>query len=200
MFGLTTTRRLRAEVAAAKAEADRQRERAEENEATAKCNRGQALHQLAAADAANRRLYDRNLELGRRNSKLLEADPEYAAGLEQRVARLRKVGKRILAAYGVKAAEVTGLAAQVDESTTKVKNLRKQLVAWEARARTVDPEQAWLARPVDGAPEHRDESAEARVRRAQGQVAALAGRLAELTVANQKCTCQRPLAETGGAV
>jgi chromosome segregation ATPase len=182
MFGLTTTRRLRAEVAAAKAEADRQRdhaERAEGRATTAEYNRSQALHQLAEADAANRRLHDRNLELGRRNSKLTEADPEYAATLEQRV---------------------TDLTAQLDESTTKVKNLRSQLFAWEARARTVDPEQAWLARPVDGAPERRDESAEARVRRAQEHSSALAGRLAELTVANQKCTCQRPLAKTGGAV
>jgi predicted RNase H-like nuclease (RuvC/YqgF family) len=44
--------------------------------------------QLAEADAANRRLADRNLELGRRVSALAEADPEYAAELEQKVARL----------------------------------------------------------------------------------------------------------------
>ena len=137
-------------------------------------------------------------EVERLRDERAEADPDYAAALEQRVDRLKKVGARILTAYGSKSAEVTGLAARVDEGNTKVENLRKQLFAWEARARVVDPEQAWLARPVDGAPALRDETAEARVRRAQDHARDLAARLAEVTAANQRCTCQRPLAKTGG--
>lgn len=58
---------------------------------TATYNREQILRQFADADAANRRLMGRNLELGRRLSALTEADPEYAATLERRVARLLKV-------------------------------------------------------------------------------------------------------------
>jgi hypothetical protein len=56
MLGLTTTRRLRTELAAAKAETDRQRERAEtaeKNAATAVFNRRQALRQLAEAASAS---------------------------------------------------------------------------------------------------------------------------------------------------
>lgn len=98
MFGLTTTRRLRAELAAAHAETDRQRrraERAEDAKNTAVYNREQILRQLAEATAANRRLHGRNLELGKRNSALTEADPEYAGRLEQRVARLVKAVARV---------------------------------------------------------------------------------------------------------
>jgi len=53
MFGLTTTRRLRAELAAAHAETDRQRERAEKaekNTATAVFNRQQVLRTNAGLD------------------------------------------------------------------------------------------------------------------------------------------------------
>jgi predicted RNase H-like nuclease (RuvC/YqgF family) len=119
MFGITTTRRLRAELAIAKAETDRQRDRAEKAEAaaaTAKYNRGQALSQLAAADAANRRLHDRNLELGRRISALTESDPEYAARLERRVARLRLAGKRIFAAYGAQKKRADRLQQRLDDA------------------------------------------------------------------------------------
>ncbi|MFC8423997.1 hypothetical protein ACFUN7_24485 [Streptomyces sp. NPDC057236] len=102
MFGLTTTRRLRAELAAARAEATRQRERAEaakDRAATAEFNREQILRQLGEADAANRRLDGRNRELSERLAKHAEADPEYAAQLERRVARLQKTGRRVLAAW-----------------------------------------------------------------------------------------------------
>ncbi|MFJ8538114.1 hypothetical protein [Streptomyces sp. NPDC093591] len=119
MFGLTTTRRLRAEVAAAKAETDRQRERAEKAvkaEATAKFNRQQALDQLAAADAANRRLHGRNLELGQRISKLTEADPEYAAQLERRVARLRRIVSQLLADRRTETKRADGLQRRLDDA------------------------------------------------------------------------------------
>ncbi|KOG21767.1 hypothetical protein [Streptomyces viridochromogenes] len=123
MFGLTTTRRLRREVAEAKADAtaetDRQRERAdnaEQAQATAEYNRGQVLNQLNTADAANRRLHDRNLELGRRISALTESDPEYAARLERRVARLRLAGKRIFAAYGAQKKRADRLQQRLDDA------------------------------------------------------------------------------------
>lgn len=119
MFGLTTTRRLRAELAAAKDEANRQRERAEKAEAdkaTAEFNRGQALHQLAAADSANRRLHGRNLELGNRISALAEADPEYTARLERRVARLRKVVARVYAAGHAQLLRADHLQRRLDQA------------------------------------------------------------------------------------
>lgn len=119
MFGLTTTRRLRAEVAAAKAETRRQRQRAETAEqaaATAVYNRGQLLRQLAEADATNRRLEGRVLELGRRLTKLAEADPEYAVVLERRVTRLRRVGARILAAYTAEKKRADRLQAELDDA------------------------------------------------------------------------------------
>ncbi|WP_327592502.1 hypothetical protein [Streptomyces chartreusis] len=93
MFGLTTTRHLRAELALAKQETDRQRERAETAEAdaeTAKFNRRQALDQLAAADSANRVLHTRLKQ---------SAATGDAARLERRIVRLREAGKRILAAH-----------------------------------------------------------------------------------------------------
>jgi chromosome segregation ATPase len=119
MFGLVTRRRYAEDLAAAKAEADRQRRRAETAEghaATAVFNRKQALRQLAEADAANRRLHDRNLELGRRLSLCDEADPEYAATLERRVARLRKVGDRILDAYRSEKRRADRLQEQYDDA------------------------------------------------------------------------------------
>jgi hypothetical protein len=119
MFGLTTTRRLRAELAAAKAETDRQRdraERAEEGKATAEFNREQILRQLAAADAANRRLHDRNLELGSRISALTEADPEYTARLERRVARLLRVAVRLYAGGHAEKLRADHLQQRLDDA------------------------------------------------------------------------------------
>lgn len=151
MFGITTTRRLRAEVAAFKAETDRQRRRAEaavSRAITAEFNRGQMLQQLADADADNRRLAGRDLELGRRISQLAEADPEYAASLERRVARLRAVGARILAAYTVEKQRADRLSSYLDDGDLKA------IKTWEKRVETHD---AWTPnadlekRPVDGA-------------------------------------------------
>jgi hypothetical protein len=117
MFGLTTTRRLRAELADARAETNRQRERAETAEgarATAEYNREQVLRQLAEAGAANRRLYDRNLELGRRLASA--SDPQYAARLERRVDRLRKATSRILAAYHGEQRRADHLQRRLDQA------------------------------------------------------------------------------------
>lgn len=57
---------------------------------TAVFNRQQIGGQLAEADATNRRVHDRNLELGRRISQLTESDPEYTAQLERQVAELQQ--------------------------------------------------------------------------------------------------------------
>lgn len=86
-----TRRRHNAELAAVKAEADRLRDERDATVsklATAVYNREQVLRQNAEQDATNRRSHGRILELGRRLSAVREADPEYAASLERRVARL----------------------------------------------------------------------------------------------------------------
>lgn len=119
MFGITTTRRLRAELDAAKAETDRQRRRAETAEGdlkTAVYNRKQTLRQNAQMDAANRRLAGRNLELGNRISKLTEADPEYTAQLERRVARLLKVAARLYAGGHAEKLRADRLQARLDDA------------------------------------------------------------------------------------
>lgn len=93
-------RRERREIAELNEYIDRlraQRDRFERERDTAVYNRGQVLRQLAEADAANRRMQGRNIALGQRISQLSEADPEYAAALERRVARLLKVAARLAA-------------------------------------------------------------------------------------------------------
>jgi chromosome segregation ATPase len=126
-----TRRRYEDELAAAKHEIRRQRERAEaaeERAETAEFNREQILQQLASTEdkrrrlarwladekTANRRLHDRNLELGRRVSVLAESDLEYAAHLERRVARLKKVGKRIVAAWAREQRRANHLQERLD--------------------------------------------------------------------------------------
>jgi chromosome segregation ATPase len=118
MLGLTTTRRLRTEVAAEKAETGRQRERAEKalaEAATARYNRDQIVRQHADLDAANRRLMGRNLELGRRLSSLTESDPEYAARLERRVSRLLAVAGRLFLAHREQEARADHLQQRLDD-------------------------------------------------------------------------------------
>lgn len=114
-----TRRRYEEELAAAKHEIRRQRERAEaaeEKASTAEFNREQVLRQLAEADAANRRLHGRNLELGKQVSALAESDLEYAAQLERRVARLKKVGKRVLAAWAREQRRAEHLQQRLDNA------------------------------------------------------------------------------------
>jgi hypothetical protein len=118
MFGLTTTRRLRTEVAAAEHETARQRRRAETAEgraSTAVFNRKQALQQNAELDAANRRLEARNLELGRRLAMLTEADPDYTASLERRLARALKSCARWMDATWVEARHADRLQQRLDD-------------------------------------------------------------------------------------
>ena len=90
--------------------------KARKNADTAHFNRQQVLAQNAGLDADNRRLHQRNLELGRRVSQLTEADPEYAAQLENRVARLRTVGQRVLAAYRAELKRADQLQARLDDA------------------------------------------------------------------------------------
>ncbi|MBQ0974517.1 hypothetical protein KBZ00_25815 [Streptomyces sp. RK31] len=84
--------------------ADRERLRGERNQFlddrnAARAAARTAARQFAEADAANRRLEARNLELGRRVTALAESDLEYAAQLERRKTSLEKAGRRILAAW-----------------------------------------------------------------------------------------------------
>lgn len=136
MLGITTTRRLRREVADAKAETDRQRERAEnaeKSQATAEFNREQILRQLAEADSANRRLHDRTLELGRRISALTEADPEYAARLERRVARLLKVIARLYARGHAEKVRADHLQRRLDQALGLDQAAVMAGAAWQER-------------------------------------------------------------------
>ncbi|MFK0062663.1 hypothetical protein ACIQTN_25980 [Streptomyces werraensis] len=119
MFGLTTTRRLRAVQTVARSEQERLRlraERAESRAKTAEYNREQLLRQLAEADAANRRLHERNLELGRRVSALAESDLEYAAQLERRKTSLEKAGHRVLAAWAREQKRADHLQQRLDDA------------------------------------------------------------------------------------
>jgi hypothetical protein len=102
-----------------RAEAERlrgERDKALAAEATAVYNREQILHQLASADAANRRLYGRNVELGDRITALAKAHPEYTAQLDRRVARLKTVGTRLLAAYGREQRRANHLQQRLDDA------------------------------------------------------------------------------------
>ena len=84
---------------------------------TAEFNRGQALRQLAEAEAANRRLAGRNLELGVRLSAYAESDPEYVAGLEKRLDRALKACARYLDAYHAEKRRTAHLQRRLDDAT-----------------------------------------------------------------------------------
>jgi len=91
MFGFVSRRRHEQELAAAQTEIAALRRRVLDTEARhdeVEDKRRRLARWLAEADAANRRLAARNLELGNRISAFAESDPEYAAQLEQQVARL----------------------------------------------------------------------------------------------------------------
>lgn len=119
MFGLITRRRHKAELDALRSQYDALRERcgtAEKNEATERFARRTITRQHAELDAANRRLEGRVLELGRRLSRLAESDPEYAARLERRVARLRQVAARLLAGLATETRRADLLQARLDDA------------------------------------------------------------------------------------
>ncbi|MFB6955522.1 hypothetical protein ACFCYB_00445 [Streptomyces sp. NPDC056309] len=133
MFGLITRRRHEQELTEVRARADQFR--AERDDARTERDAFRAAQQIAArqydeveakrrrlagwlaeADAANRRLKGRVLELGRRNNALGESDPEYAASLERRIGRLKRVGIRILAAYRAEKHRADRLQDQLDDA------------------------------------------------------------------------------------
>lgn len=119
--------------------ADRERIREERDQFRDDRNAAQAAATISArkyaeADAANRRLEGRLLELGRRLARLAESDPEYAAVLERRVARLRTVGKRILAAYFRERQRADRLVSHLDDGDLKA------IARWELRVKAHD---AW---------------------------------------------------------
>jgi septal ring factor EnvC (AmiA/AmiB activator) len=74
-----------------------------------------AARQFAEADTANRRLEARNLELGRRLATLTEADPDYTAALERRLARALKSCARWMDATWVETRHADRLQAQLDD-------------------------------------------------------------------------------------
>ena len=119
MFGLVSRRRYNADLNAAKAEIQRLRTERDYAVAEAEDFRASAIaaaRQFSGADAANRRLHGRLVELGRRLSACAEADPEYAASLERRVDRLKRVGVRILAAYKAEKRRADRLQRRLDDA------------------------------------------------------------------------------------
>lgn len=114
-----SARRHREELAAARAETARvraQRDNALALRDTAEYNREQVLRQLAGQEAANARLHGRVLELGRRVSQLAESDPEHAARLERRVARLLKVGALLRALVLAERARADKVQKRLDDA------------------------------------------------------------------------------------
>lgn len=124
MWPFTTRREQRLEAELDAVNADRERIRGERTQFTkdrdtARFNREQILRQLAEADADNRRLHGRNLELGKRLSALSESDPEYTAQLESQVAELQQ---RL--ADAAQDGEWRGRARRAEK---RVKHLEKEL-------------------------------------------------------------------------
>lgn len=177
-----TRRRYNAEIAALHGQNEALRERceaAETNERTERVARRTITRQHAELDAANRRLHDRNLELGRRLSQHMEADPDYAASLEQRVGRLRKAAARYLDAMWTARAEVRSLTDLAVQANTRLDDMAAKVKAAEERAnatRTTPREKP----TIDGAPNVRREASSARLRRAEARCAALQQRIDEL--------------------
>jgi hypothetical protein len=97
-------------------EARTQRDNARDERSAFKTAAQTAGRQFADADATNRRLMGRNLELGRRLSRLGEADPEYAGRLEARITRLLKVIARLYAGGHAQKLRADRLQARLDDA------------------------------------------------------------------------------------
>lgn len=144
-----SSRRHREELAAARAETARlrsERDEALKQRETAVFNREQILRQLAGEEAANVRLHGRILELGRRNSELTESDPEYAAQLERRVARLRKVIARLYAGGHAEKLRADRLQKRLDDAAREAADGE-----WRGRARRAEKRVAHLEKELDNA-------------------------------------------------
>jgi hypothetical protein len=134
MFGLVTRRHHEAELAAVRSYNNALRERcelAEKNEAAERGARRTITRQHAEADAANRRLSGRVLELGRRLSLLAESDPEYAARLERRVARLLKVVVRVAVASHAERLRAEHLQKRLDDAVGLASARPLDSAAWQ---------------------------------------------------------------------
>ncbi len=119
LWPFVSRRRHQAELDAVNA--DRERLRGERNQFAEdrdgfKYTAETAARRFVEADAANRRLHNRNLELGRRLSALSESDPEYAAALEQRIASLTKASVRVLGAWHREQTRADRLQARLDDA------------------------------------------------------------------------------------
>lgn len=135
MFGFTTTRRLRTEVAAAKDETDRQRQRAETAEghaATAVYNRKQTLRQNADLNGRNKEL-QRRLDTAHDNQP---GDTAETMRLEARVERLKKVAARLHSALRTAHSGQAIAAASIAD--------QQAIAAWERRVKAHD---RWLPHP-----------------------------------------------------
>ena len=178
MLGLTTTRHLRIELAAAKAETDRQRERAEKAEkaeATAVFNRGQAIRQFDNADG----------QLKAARKRLAEQKP--AADLDDvhRKALADALGKQGHdRGWEQLIAETAGLQGQVEALGQRLGRANERLLNKAAELRLARED----SKPMEGGA-IRPVTPSAELRQAREQARALAERLAEVAAANQACTC-----------
>ena len=151
---------------------------------------------LAEADATNRRLAGRNLELGVRLSDYAESDPDYLASLERRIACLQKGVARYLPALWQSRAEVASLTdlavqanKQLDRTEERVRAAREE---GRREARTVSADEREKA-PLDGA------ASSARLKRAEERCRALDARITELQASHVADTRElHDLRQNGG--
>ncbi|CAM5591744.1 hypothetical protein [Streptomyces purpurascens] len=138
-----------------------------------------SARQFVEADATNKRLDGRVKELTHRLEKAVDGgDASYVAQLERRLERLA----RAVLALRTRASSDT---RQIDQAKRLHDELRERARKAEALLEThalVHGE-----RPIEGGPGRPQPSAE--LRQARDHARALDERLAEVTAANQRCTC-----------
>lgn len=150
--------------------------------------RAEAREELADWKGSAIRVAGRNTELTRRLEMARYAggdDAEYTAQLERRVERLAKGVGRYLAALWKARAEVARLTKQAAVDKGVKGDLSRRLGLAEQQLRKAE-QPAW----AEGLPP-RPVSPSEELLQARAQARALEERLAEMTVANQRCTCQR---------
>jgi hypothetical protein len=145
-----------------------------------------AARQFAEADAANTRLNGRN----RRLKQLLDHHRDHGSlGMlrqqHDRRERLVRAAGRYLAALWAAQAEARKLARQAEIDQGVKADLSRRLGLAEVRAQKAE-QPVW----AEGAPP-RPSSPSEELLQARAHARALEERLAELTVANRRCTCQQ---------
>jgi chromosome segregation ATPase len=145
-----------------------------------------SARQFVEADTAAKRLEGRVKELSRRIEHGVDSsEGPYVAQLERRVERLaRTVGKL--------RSQAPNLARQIDQAKGLISELRERLAATQERARKAEAllESHALVhgeRPIEGGSRRPQPPGELLQSRAHAR--ALDRRLAEVTAANQQCTC-----------